>query len=291
MKSLTVFTPSYNRAYLLPQLYTSLCNQSNQDFVWLIVDDGSTDDTQNVVSLWQNEQKIQIQYVFQANQGMHGAHNTAYDNIRTEFNVCIDSDDFMPDDAVAIILRECKNLEGKFAGILGLDANKNEEIIGTGIPESLTAVKLNELYSLHMVKGDKKIVYRTEIVKKYPKYPLYQNERFVPLDYLYLLIDQDYYLKPINQVLCIVEYQLDGSSMNILKQYRNHPNGFAFSRINRIKYGKTFKERFKNAIHLVSSALFAKDFSWLIKSDKFILVLIALPLGAVLNLYIRFKTR
>lgn len=291
MKSLTVFTPSYNRAYLLSQLYKSLCNQSNQDFVWLIVDDGSTDGTQSVVTSWQQQNKIQIQYVYQANQGMHGAHNTAYDNIITEFNVCIDSDDFMPDDAVAIILRECKNLEGKFAGILGLDANKNEEIIGTVIPESLTAVKLNELYSLHKVKGDKKIVYRTEIVKKYPKYPLYQNERFVPLDYLYLLIDQDYYLKPINEVLCIVEYQLDGSSMNILKQYRNHPNGFAFSRINRIKYGKTFKERFKNAIHLVSSALFAKDVSWVFKSDKLQLVLMALPMGILLNLYIRFKTR
>lgn len=290
MKLLTVFTPSYNRAYLLPQLYKSLCNQSNQDFVWLIVDDGSTDNTKDIVISWQNEQKIQIQYVFQDNQGMHGAHNTAYDNIRTEFNICIDSDDFMPDDAVAVILRECENLEEKFAGILGLDANKNEEIIGTTIPESLTAVKLNELYSLYKVKGDKKIVYRTEIVKKYPKYPLYKNERFVPLDYLYLLIDQDYYLKPINEVLCIVEYQLDGSSMNILKQYRKHPYGFAFSRISRIKYGRTLKERFKNAIHLVSSAIFAKDTSLLFKTDKPILVFIALPLGFFLNLYIRYKT-
>lgn len=291
MKSLTVFTPSYNRAYLLPQLYVSLCNQSNQDFEWLIIDDGSTDETKTLVNTWQQENTINIRYVYQGNQGMHGAHNTAYANILTEFNVCIDSDDYMPNDAVALILRECLNLDLKFAGILGLDANKDGEIIGTAIPENLTAIKLNELYSLHQVKGDKKIVYRTEIVKKYPKYPLYENERFVPLDYLYLLIDQDYYLKPINQVLCIVEYQLDGSSMNILKQYRNHPNGFAFSRINRIKYGKTFKERFKNAIHLVSSALFAKDFSWLTKSDKLILVLVALPLGIVLNLYIRFKTR
>lgn len=291
MKSLTVFTPSYNRAYLLPQLYSSLCNQSSKDFIWLIVDDGSTDNSQELIKGWMTEDKIQIQYVFQDNQGMHGAHNTAYDNIRTEFNVCIDSDDYMPDDAVAIILQNCKNLDLKFAGVLGLDANKKGEIIGTGIPESLRAVKLNELYSLHQVKGDKKIVYRTEIVKKYPQYPLYQNERFVPLDYLYLLIDQDYYLKPINQVLCIVEYQLDGSSMNILKQYRNHPNGFAFSRISRIKYAKTFQERFKNAIHLVSSSFFANKLSWLFKSDKPLLVFTAVPFGVLLNIYIRYKTK
>ncbi|GEL11994.1 Glycosyltransferase involved in cell wall bisynthesis [Flavobacterium glycines] len=291
MKSLTVFTPSYNRAYLLPQLYKSLCNQTSQDFEWLIIDDGSMDETRTLVASWQQENEIHIEYIYQENQGMHGAHNTAYENIQTEFNVCIDSDDFMPDNAVAVILQACANLEENYAGILGLDTNKEGEIIGTVIPENLTAVKLNELYSIHQVKGDKKIVYRTAIVKKYPKYPLYENERFVPLDYLYLLIDQDYDLKPVNEVLCIVEYQADGSSMNILKQYRKHPNGFAFSRVSRIKYGKTFKERFKNAIHLVSSAFFAKELSWLYKTDKPVLVFTAMPVGVLLNLYIRYKTR
>ncbi|OAB25986.1 Glycosyltransferase involved in cell wall bisynthesis [Flavobacterium fryxellicola] len=290
MKSLTVFTTSYNRAYLLPQLYASLCKQTIQDFIWLIVDDGSTDTTKSLVASWQQEQILQIQYIYQENQGMHGGHNTAYQNIVTQFNVCIDSDDFMPDDAVALILVNCKNLDDNFAGIVGLDANKQGKLIGTIIPEHLSAVKLNELYSVHQVRGDKKIVYKTAIVKKYPSYPLYENERFVPLDYLYLLIDQDYDLKPVNAVFCIVEYQEDGSSMNMYKQYRKHPNGFAFSRISRIKYGKTFKERFKNAIHLVSSAVFAKNLSWLLKSDKPILIITAIPLGVALNLYIRFKS-
>ncbi|HJS00827.1 MAG TPA: glycosyltransferase family 2 protein [Flavobacterium sp.] len=290
MKKITVFTPSYNRAYLLPQLYSSLINQSNSNFEWLIIDDGSTDETKALVISWQQENKIEIQYIYQENQGMHAAHNTAYNAITTEFNVCIDSDDYMPPDAIAIILENCENLDVKFAGIIGLDANNKGEIIGTKIPKSLTAVKLNELYTLHSVKGDKKIVYRTEIVKKYPKYPLFKNERFVPLDYIYLLVDQDYDLKPVNEVLCIVEYQLDGSSMNMLKQYRRHPNGFAFSRLSRIKYGKTFTERFKNAIHLVSSALFSKNMGWLFNSDKPLLVFMALPFGILLNLYIRYKT-
>lgn len=291
MKSLTVFTTSYNRAYLLPQLYDSLCRQTVKDFSWLIVDDGSSDTTKSLVASWQQEDVIQIQYIYQENQGMHGGHNTAYQNITTPLNVCIDSDDFMPDDAVAIILENCINLDENFAGILGLDANQQGGIIGTAIPEHLMAVKLNELYTLHQVRGDKKIVYRTAIVNKYPKYPLFENERFVPLDYKYLLIDQDYDLKPVNAVFCVVEYQEDGSSMNMFKQYRKHPNGFAFSRITRIKYGKTFKERFKNAIHLVSSAVFAKDFSWLLRSDKPLLVLTAIPFGVLLNLYIRINTK
>lgn len=292
MSKLTVFTPTYNRAYLLPQLYTSLCKQTNQNFIWLIIDDGSTDNTKELIKDWQLESKINISYKFQENQGMHGAHNTAYQTITTEYNVCIDSDDFMPDDAVAIILEEIDNLNPKFAGILGLDAAKStNEIIGTDIPENFKEVKLNELYTIHRVKGDKKIVLRTDVVKKYPPYPIFMGERFVPLDYLYLLIDQDYYLKPVNKILCIVEYQLDGSTKNILYQYRRHPNGFAFSRISRINLGKTFKERFKNAIHLISSAWFSKKIEWLFKSRRTHLVLLALPFGIVLNLYIRLKTR
>src|SRR5690606_35848178 len=131
-----------------------------------------------------------------------------------------------------------------------------------------------------------KLVYRTNVVKQYPAYPLFKDERFVPLDYLYLLIDQDYDLKPINKVLCIVEYQVDGSTRNIFKQYMRHPNGFAFSRISRIRYGRTFKERFRNAIHLVSSAIFAKKISYLFKTDKPLLVLLALPIGCILYIYV-----
>lgn len=292
MKLLTVFTPTFNRAYLLPQLYNSLCNQTNKDFIWLIVDDGSTDNTAVLVDQWINENLIEIQYVKQENQGMHGAHNTAYANCITDFNVCIDSDDFMPNNAVERILVHINDLEDNFAGIVGLDADKNTgEVIGTKIPKHLKNIKLNELYAIHGVKGDKKVVLKTEIVKKYPTYPLYKNERFVPLDYLYLMINQDYVFKPFNEVFCIVEYQEDGSTKNILKQYRRHPNGFAFSRVSRINYGVSLKEKLKNAIHLVSSALFAKDLKWLFKTNHTLLVLSAIPFGILLNLYIILKTK
>src|SRR5690625_5160901 len=104
MKTLTIFTPTYNRAYCLHCCYESLTKQTNKDFIWLIIDDGSTDDTEKIVKDWKKKNKIQIGYVWQNNQGMHGAHNTAYEHIQTELNVCIDSDDYMPDDAVEKIL-------------------------------------------------------------------------------------------------------------------------------------------------------------------------------------------
>lgn len=290
LKEITVFTTTFNRAYCLKQLYDSLVNQTNKNFIWLIIDDGSTDNTSEKVLLWQQENKVEIEYIYQQNQGMHGGHNTAYENCKTMFNVCIDSDDFLPNNAIEIIYNNCKNLPDDCAGLLGLDANKKGEIIGSIIPEKLQKVKLNELYSKHNVRGDKKVVYKTDIVRKYPKYPLFKNENFVPLDYLYLLIDQDYYLKPINEVLCIVDYQIDGSSLNIFRQYRKNPNGFAFSRISRIEFGATFKERFKNAIHLISSALFAKNLSLLFRTRKYLLIFLAIPFGLVLHLYILIKT-
>lgn len=290
-KTLTVFTPTYNRAYCLHQVYDSLCRQSSQDFEWLIIDDGSTDNTKEIVEGWKKENKIQINYCYKENGGMHTGHNKAYELINTEFNVCIDSDDFMPDNAVEIIVKETRGLPQEYAGIIGLDADKNGNIIGTKIPSHLTHCKLNELYTKHGVQGDKKLVYRTNVVKKYPAYPEFPGEKFVPLDYKCLLIDQDYDLKPVNEVFCIVEYQADGSSLNIFRQYRKNPRGFAFSRVSRIQYGSTFKERFKNAVHLVSSALFVKDFSLLKQTQKPEMVFLALPAGLLLNLYVRFKTR
>lgn len=293
MKTITVFTPTFNRAYCLGKCYNSLTNQPVKDFVWLIIDDGSSDNTKELVDSWINENKIEIIYHYQKNQGMHGAHNSAYKLMNTELNICIDSDDYMADNAIEKILVAWENIKGnnEFAGIVGLDADKNDQIIGTKIPNHINTTTLYDLYNKHGVKGDKKLVYRTEIVKKYPQYPIFENERFVPLGYLYQLIDQDYMLSPVNEVFCIVEYQEDGSSMNILKQYRRHPQGFAFSRKSRMKLAENFKDLFKNAIHYVSSSIFIKNSKFINESPKKIATIMAIPFGVILYFYIKFKTK
>ncbi len=293
MKTITVFTPTYNRAYCLHKCYESLIVQSNQDFVWLIIDDGSTDDTQGLVESWIKENKIDIQYHFQENLGMHGGHNAAYRLIETTLNVCIDSDDCMAGEAIEKILNSWDKIKDKpnFAGLVGLDADESGKIIGTKIPENIKETTLYKLYNTHKVLGDKKLVYRTEVVKKYPPYPIYKGERFVPLGYLYQLIDQDYKLFPVNEVFCVVEYMEDGSSMNMLKQYRRHPKGFAFSRKSRMELAENFKDKFKNAIHYTSSSMFVKNGSFLKESPKKITTFFAIPFGILLNLYIRYKTK
>ena len=293
MKELTVFTPAFNRAYCIDQLYDSLLRQTNKDFIWLIVDDGSSDNTKELVKKWQNEKKIDIQYIYQENQGMHGAHNTAYANIDTELNVCVDSDDFMTGNAVELILDKWNTIEDKtdVAGVVGLDINKKGNMIGSKIPDNIKYSTLYDIYNVHKSKGDKKLVLRTEIVKKYPQYPLFENESFVPLGTLYLMIDQDYKLACLNAALCVVEYMDDGSTLNIYKQYRKHPRGFRYARKIYLTYVKGLNIQVKNVLHYISSTLFIGDFRFFKNNPKKELTFLLLPLGFLFHLYILFKAQ
>lgn len=292
MKKLTVFTPTYNRKDLLPRLYESLKNQTVKDFLWLIIDDGSTDNTGILVKQWQQENILEIAYIFKENEGMHSAHNVAYNRITTDWNTCIDSDDKMPLNAVELILRATETVnDDNCYGLVGLDADFDGHILGKKIPETLKHVRMRELESLHGINGDKKLVYKTKIMKDLPPYPIYKGERLVPLSYKSLEAEKKYYLKPVNEVWCLVEYQPDGSTKNMLKQYRRHPRGFAFMRKAKLNSTLPIKEKLKSAVHLVSSVLFSGDFKSLFQIRKTLLVLAVFPFGLALNLYIRLKTQ
>ena len=290
-KTLTVFTPAYNRAHTITRTYESLCRQTCKDFTWLIVDDGSQDNTRELVDAWLKEDKIPIQYVYQENQGMHGAHNTAYKHISTELNTCIDSDDWMPDDAVEKIIR-CWREKGsdKYAGLLGLDYNTKGQLIGTPFPEGMTESTLSGFY-LHGGRGDKKAVYRTDIIKQYPEYPRFEGERYFSLGYKYFLIDQDYKMLTLNEPLVIVDYQLDGSSHIMYKQYWNNPRGFMYLRKVHMKLSPSYKIKIKSCIHYVSHCLRAGDYSKLISTPYPFLTFLCIPFGIALYLLNRHKVK
>lgn len=291
MKTLTIFTPAYNRAHTLVRTYESLCRQTCKDFEWLVIDDGSTDNTHEFVNCWINENKIPIRYIRQENQGMHGAHNTAYRNISTELNTCIDSDDFMPDEAVERIIRFWKEHgSDNYAGIVGLDQTEDGKIIGYPFPESLKETTLQGYYAKGG-SGDKKLVYRTDVIKRYPEYPLFEGERYVGLAYKYMLIDQDYTLLTLNEPLVTVEYQADGSSYNMYNQYWRNPKGFSFFRKTEMVYAPTFRRRFISCIHYVASSIIAQNGKFLLESPKKGLTLLAMPIGFVWYLRIRAKVK
>ena len=289
MYTLTIFTPTYNRAATLHLCYESLCRQTCRDFMWLIIDDGSTDKTRELVEQWQKEGKIPITYYYQENQGMHGAHNAAYRLIKTELNTCIDSDDYMPNDAVEKIVDFWKaNGNSKVAGIIALDVDFNGQLIGTKFPPDMKQITMSGFYC-HGGRGDKKLIYRTEIINAYPEYPLFEGEKYVSLGYKYELIDQDYELLVMNEAVCRVNYQPDGSTKNMYRQYIRNPKGFAFIRKQSMVLAPTAKRRFVEAIHYVSSSIMLRNKHFIKESPRPWLVVCAIPFGILLHRYIKFK--
>lgn len=138
MPKITVFTPTYNRAYILPKCFESLNRQSCKDFEWLIIDDGSTDQTKELVTDWQKrENGYSIRYIYKENGGLHTGYNAAIANMETELSVCIDSDDSMPEDAIERILAEWQKVKDSgAAGLVGLDVDQNGNLIGKELPDS-----------------------------------------------------------------------------------------------------------------------------------------------------------
>jgi glycosyltransferase involved in cell wall biosynthesis len=299
MKTLTVFTPTYNRAYCLHQLYESLVRQTSQDFIWLIIDDGSSDNTKELVDSWINENKIEIQYQYKENGGMHTGHNLAYDLIETELNVCIDSDDYMTDDAVEKILTFWKeNGNENCGGIYALDIDKKGVITGEKFPDDLKSFKgwgcKVIIYGDHNEKrvkitGDKKFISVTEKLKRYPPIPVFENEKYYSLYYKQYFIERDYTILILNEPVCIVEYLADGSSLNMYGQYIKNPKGFRHLRLLILDMCPIFSIKFSQAIHYVNSSLILKDYKIFKSKGNELLILVAIPFGIALHIVTMYK--
>lgn len=306
MATLTVFTPAYNRAHTIWRTYESLCRQTCKDFCWLVVDDGSTDNTRQLVASWigltkssadftgQCEAGFSIRYIWKENGGLHTGYNTAYANIDTELCVCIDSDDWMPDDAVEKIVRCWKEKGGdRYAGIMGLDFDTKGKPLGGYFPDNLHETYFLDMYINNIHRADTKEVMRTELMKQVaPQIGFEREKNFNPV-YMFLQVCDNYPLLVLNENLCIVEYQQDDSmSRGIYRQYINSPRSFAKLRLLEMGLKRnTFKHRFRSAIHYVSSCIIAKDKNWLRQAPNKMLVLAAAPLGVALSAYVRSKAK
>jgi glycosyltransferase involved in cell wall biosynthesis len=291
-KAITVFTPTYNRAHCIHLCYESLKRQTSKDFCWVIIDDGSTDNTKVLVDEWIKETKdFEIKYYYKSNGGLHTGYNFAIEKMDTELCVCIDSDDFMPDDAVEKILNLWKsNKDEKYAGIIGLDFSFKNEIIGKPLPNEKD-VDINELMIKGKLIGDKKLVVRTELYKKVAPMPSFNKEKNFNPNYMNILIGEEYRFLVLNENLCFVEYQKDGMTNNILNQYLNSPNSFAQIRRLYLTLGKaTLIFKLRHAIHYTSSCIIAKKIKDIyIESPNKLLTILMAPFGFLLTLYIKYK--
>lgn len=253
MPTLTVFTPTYNRAYILPRLYESLCRQTCQDFEWVVVDDGSTDNTEALIRSWQGEHKVNLRYIRQENGGKHRAINRGVSEARGDLFFIVDSDDHLTDDAVEWIVGKSDEImaDDGLAGFSGLRVYPDGTKIGGGAHFDPIRADAIEVRTLHHVSGDLAEIYKTSILAKFP-FPDFPGEKFcsegliwnrIALSGLKLI----YYYKP----LYVCAYLPDGLTAGRVDCRRNSPRysmllyseGLRHKSINlatKIKYGTLF---------------------------------------------------
>lgn len=284
---LTIFTPAYNRAHTLGRLYESLLRQTCKDFCWLVVDDGSVDETKELVSAWKKENKISITYIYQENQGKPMAHNKGVELTDSELFTCVDSDDYLTDDAVEKVIRTWKNSKISDVGILAFKATEKGPVTKVSA-EEYTRTTLKNAYDNLGLEGDTMLVFKSEIIKKY-EFPRFENEKFVPESYLYDLIDQDGELILVKEALYICEYLEGGYTSNMARLLYSNPKGY-FAYINqRLSIDKNFKERFLDSIRYVSMAI-AHNKKGIIKNAIYpSIALLAYPAGLLLY-YKKFRS-
>ena len=284
MKQLTVFTPTYNRAYILPKLYKSLTAQTVKDFVWLIVDDGSTDDTKELVSSWIDENLIEIRYYTQQNGGKMKAHNLGVEKTDTELFTCIDSDDHLVNCAVEKLLN-CWNNTVKpidVCGIIAYRGSEDNKIISSEFPKNLEFTHFSDLYS-NGFKGDTTLLFKTEILKKHP-FPIIANEKFITEAFVYEQIDRQFRVIILPEIITVCEYIEDGLTRNLHKVTFNNPCGYVAYFLQKGNFAKSLIATAKAYVRANAFRKFTKGVDMPVKAQKKFLYFITRPFGAILYL-------
>ena len=228
---LTYFTPTYNRAELLVKLYESLLKQTNKDFIWLIVDDGSTDNTKNIVDTWVKSAKINIKYILKENGGKNTAIDLANKICETEFICCVDSDDFLVEEATEVLYSYFPKITENgedIVGLVGRRAHFDLKPFSENWATENDVIYFHELVEKYGYKEDTVLVFKTNIVKKY-SFPKISNEKFITESVFYNQFMFKYKLMMMTENIYLSEYQDIGYTSQGMNLFFKNPNGFLYS--------------------------------------------------------------
>lgn len=224
---LTIFTPTYNREHTLLRVYNSLLNQEFKDFEWIVVDDGSTDNTEELINKLKNDNKISINYYKVENGGRQRAVNFAVNKAKGNCFICVDSDDYLVENILTRVDELFNKIENnsEISGI-GFLVKKSttKEIIGTKYPQDNMIDTYTNIYHKYNVKGDKQLVFKTDILKEFP-YPSIEEEKFIPEAIVLNRISKKYKILFSNEALTYAEYMEDGYSANYFNLVKKNPKG------------------------------------------------------------------
>ncbi len=254
-----ILTPTYNRGYTLNRLYGSLCQQTSKDFKWIVVDDGSQDNTKSIIEKFINENKINIEYYYQENGGKHRALNNGIKHINEDLTLIVDSDDWLTNDAVEIALKygtkykenqriACISFHRKFPdNSLSGPNYKEEEFI-----DNLIDYRINK-----NIKGEGAEIFYTKILKQYP-FKEIDGENFLSEGYSWLRIALKYDTVYVDKAIYVFDYLPDGLTNNIMKLRYKNPIGCL--EVAKIYFNKrfNFKSKIKAIIRYIAYGKIAK---------------------------------
>lgn len=287
---ITVFTPTYNRANNLKNLYKSLLIQSYKEFEWLIVDDGSNDNTKDVIDSLIKKDRIKIRYYTQRNQGKHIAINKGVELARGEYFFIVDSDDKLPVDSLDFIKQKMDTVKGdkKVCGISGMRYYYNNTPIGSELKTDNLKCNFLDLRHKYKIKGDRAEVYKLSVLKNY-LFPKFDNENFVAEGIIWNRIAENYVMYHFNKCIYMCEYLVGGLSSKSFQLRKNNPKGAITYYYELFNYETPFLTKVKAAINLWRFGFYDCNFTRKKVDNK--IMYLALPFGLIFLLKDKFLNK
>ncbi len=285
MPLITVFTPTYNRAGLLERLYKSLTQQSFSDFEWIIVDDGSADNTRDLVRQFDTT-RFPIRYYYQENAGKHFAINRGVNEASGALFFILDSDDMIPEDALAIVAQRYETAKDKsrIGGVAGRKAYFDGKLIGSAVGVSEEIMDVFEFRYKRKITGDMCEVFKTAVLKEFP-FPEIKGEKFCPEALVWNRIGTKYPLLWFNAPIYLAEYQPEGLTARIFEVRKKSPvaTTICYQELSRAPISLAF--RFRALINYWRFAFYLKKaFTDKLKAVDPVLSIFALPISLLMYL-------
>lgn len=279
----SIFTPTYNRAELLYRVYQSIISQNFSDLEWIVVDDGSTDNTAEVINKLQRESNISIVFLQKTNGGKHTAFNLAVEQARGDFFLCVDSDDWLSKNALSS-LAESLVLVDQEVGLVAYKADASGELLSDRFPKNIKSVSLFQLNNRFHCRGEFSIVFKSEIIKRF-RFPVFSEETYLGENVLYdrLGKNAEFVLLPYEVTIC--EYQSTGLSSMHVALMKENPAGFCIYYMQRIDLQDGLLQRLITAGKYHAFCFFAGDKKTDYSGEHKAIVALAKPLGILFRNY------
>jgi glycosyltransferase involved in cell wall biosynthesis len=285
--TLTIFTPTYNRAATLPRLYESLLSQTATDFEWLLVDDGSTDETAQLVTEFTGEGRFPVRYHRKENGGKHTAYNLGLELAQGDYFFCVDSDDLLAPEAVQKILDAASRLDDS-RGIVAYKQDLTGKRLSGEFPSQLDFCQFHELSTVHGCSGEFSLIFPTALAKRYP-FPVFEGERFVTESVVYDRISPVCPMLLLPAVVTLCEYQQEGYSSNANAVMARNPAGYCLYFMQRMDVLPSVKGRMISAGKYWCFRFISGNQTLKYRGKHRLLWLAGWPLGVLFRIYYKVR--